>query len=229
MKIIKAVLAVMTGFGLVASGAFAGGQEFSGFLTGYYQDLKPEPGGGHRMHWLKPGTVLVKYDKVMVDPIVFSSTDRSDYEAIDPEQMNELLDNFRKTIVTALRDQYTVVADPGDGVARIRIALTGIEPSNPAISAFTSITPTGFVLSLIKRGATGSWVGSGSTKLEAKVLDSVTDEVILAAADKSTASFRERFSQWGSAHNAFKSWAQWTVKLLAGVRETKGPVLALRP
>jgi hypothetical protein len=86
------------------------------------------------------------------------------------------------------------------------------------ISTITSIFPTGLAVSLVKKGVTGSWAGSGSTSVEAEALDSVTNEVILVSVAKRSASFGERFSRWGSAQKAFKFWAERMVKFLDDTR-----------
>jgi len=60
----------------------------------------------------------------------------------------------------------------------------------------------------LKKGATGSWAGSGATGAEVMALDSMTNDVIIVAQDEKTAGFTERFSKWGSADEAFKFWAE---------------------
>jgi hypothetical protein len=71
---------------------------------------------------------------------------------------------------------------------------------------FTSVVPIGLGISLIKKGATGSWTGSGATQGEVMALDSQTNEVIAVAYDQYTAGFTERFTKWGSGDDAFKYW-----------------------
>jgi hypothetical protein len=106
------------------------------------------------------------------------------------------------------------VAEPGPDVARIRIAITDIKQSRPGVSAVTSIIPVGIGISLIKKGATGGWSGSGETGIEVMVLDSMTSEIVYLAVDQQKAAFESRFSKWGSASDAFKFWSEKAVEYI---------------
>jgi len=133
--------------------------------------------------------------------------------------MKELADEFNRDIVAAFKDKYPIVADPAPDVARIRIAITNIKPSKPGVSAVTSIIPVGIGVSLVKKGATGGWAGSGETGMEVMVLDSMTNEADYLAVDQQKAAFESRFSKWGSASDAFKFWSEKAVEY---IDRTKG-------
>ena len=198
-------LSIALAMSLTACASFS---KQSGFLDGYYKDLKPGPEGGVKERWLKPGVDFSQYDKVMLDSVRFYLAADSEDVGIDPEQMKELSDAFNKELVTALKDKYPIVADPAPGVIRIRIALTGIKQSMPVLSGISSITPPGIVISTTKRLTTGSWAGSGATRAELMMIDPMNnDEVIGVAVDEQAAGFTERFSKLGSANEAFKFWA----------------------
>lgn len=182
-------------------------QAKSGFLDGYYDKLEPGEEGWSKLRWLKPGVDFAKYNAFMVDSVIFFLSDKSAYKGIDGNEAKTLADAFNLEVVNALKDQYPIVSDPGPDVARLRIAITDIEQSNPGLSAVTSVIPVGLGVSLVKKGATDTWVGSGETGWELMVLDSTTNDVIGAAKDKRSAGFSERFSKWGSAEEAFKFWA----------------------
>ena len=193
----------------------------SGFLgnPSIYDLLKPGEAGGHR--WLKPGVDLKKYNKFMVDSVIFFLADKADYKGIDAQEMKELCDEFNKALVAAFKDKLPIVAEPGPNVARVRFAITNVQPSRPGVSAVTSIVPVGLGVSLVKKGATGGWVGSGETAAELMILDTATNEVIAMGAIKRAAQFDERFSKWGSARDAFKFWSEKLVKTIVDVRSEK--------
>lgn len=180
----------------------------AGFLEGYYDKLTPGPEGGVKLRWVKPGVDFAQYNKVMLDSVVFFFADDSEYQGMDPQQLKELADNFNRQIVATLKDRYPVVADPGPDVIRVRFAVTDLKQSRPGISAVTSVVPVGIGISLLKKGATDSWTGSGATGAEFMALDTRTNEVIAAAKDERSAGFTERFTKWGSAEEAFKFWAE---------------------
>ena len=180
----------------------------SGFLDGYYRGLQPGPEGGVKQRWMKPGADFSKYDKVMLDSVRFYLAADSEDLGVDPEQMKELSDAFNKELVNALRDKYPIVSEPAPGVLRIRIALTGIKQSMPVLSGITSVVPVGLAVSIVKKGTTGAWTGSGATRAELMMIDPMNnDEVIGVAVDEQAAGFTDRFSKLGSAEEAFKFWA----------------------
>ena len=205
---VKAVTMVVVGLALIITAGCSSTPKYSGFLGSYENNLQPGPEGGAKMRWLKPGVDFSKYNKLMIDSVVFYFADDSEYKGVDPEFMKEMADKFNKALVDALKDSYPIVADPGPDVARLRVAITGIKQSRPVLSGISSIVPVGIAISVVKRGTTGSWAGSGATSAEFMALDSTTNDVIAVAEDERSAGFTERFSRWGSAEEAFKFWAE---------------------
>jgi len=221
MNTIKVVITVIIGFALAASAGFAGEPKYSGFLGDLYKDLQPGPEDGAKMRWMKPGVMFGKYDRFMVDSVIFFFADDSEYKGIDPNEMKELADKFNQAIVAAFKDKYPIVTEPGPDVARIRIAITGVKANKPGVSAVSSILPIGLAFSLVKKGATGSYSGSGTTSAELEILDTTTNQPIVAAVDEQSASFGDRFKKWESAEEAFKFWAQHIVAFIDNTRGMK--------
>jgi hypothetical protein len=219
--IARVMLAVVTGIVFTVSAAFAGDPLFSGFLgsSSDYGQLTPGPRGGVKLRWVKPGVNFLRYNKFMVDSVIFYLADNADYKGIDPQVMKDMADSFNKELVAAFQGKYPIVDEPGPDVARIRFAITNIKPSKPGISAVTSIVPVGLAVSVAKKGVAGGWSGSGETGVELMVLDSSTNDVIAMAVDQQQAAFTSRFSKWGSATEAFKFW---TERLVAYIDSVKG-------
>jgi hypothetical protein len=183
-------------------------QKPTGFLDGYYKDMTPAPGlEGSWMRWVKPGVDFSKYDKVMLDGVVFYLSPDSQDKGIDPDVMKELADTFNLDMINAVKDKYPVVAEPGPDVMRIKFALTGIKQSRPVLSGATTIIPAGLAISVVRKETTGAWSGSGATGSEVMVIDSITNEVIAVVQTEYIAGFTERYSKYGSAKDAFKFWA----------------------
>ena len=218
---VKLSMVVVVGLAFMLCAGCASTPKESGFLNGYYKDLQPGPKDGAKERWMKPGVDFAKYNKLMVDSVVFYYAENSEDKGIDPEQMRELSDAFNLELVNALKDKYPIVADPGPDVVRLRIALTDVKKSKPVLSAVTSVVPVGLAISLVKKGTAGSWTGSGATSAEMEALDSMTSEVILVARDEQTAGFTERFSKLGSAKDAFKFWAERIRKFMDEARAGK--------
>jgi len=216
---VRTILAVVMGIVLLtftfscastssqSKGATAEAQKL-GFLGDYAQYLQPGPEGGAKMRWLKPGVNFGKYNKVMLDSVIFFFADSSGYKGIDPQALKELADGCDQQVVNVLKGTYPLVGEPGPDVVRIRFAITDLEQSRPGLSAVTTVVPIGLGISIIKKGATGAWTGSGATGAELMAIDSMSGDVIAVAQDKKTAGFTERFSKWGSAEDAFKFWGE---------------------
>jgi hypothetical protein len=213
---IKAIVAVAMAFALVASltsCASTSGSKGAGpsFLGAYEKDLLPGPKDGVKERWLKPGVDFAKYNKVILEHIVFFFADDSENKAIDTSDLNALAEQCDLAIVNAIKDSYPVVTEPGPDVMRIRIAITDLKQNNPTmgvISTVTMVSPIGLGMNLIKKGTTGSWTGSGATSAEMMAIDSMSNEVIGAAKDERSAGFTDRYTKWGSVEEAFKFWGE---------------------
>jgi hypothetical protein len=223
-KVVGAVvfgLAIFAFVTITASSVIAADPATEGFLGEYAKNLAPGPKDGVKMRWLKPGVDFGKYNKVMLESVIFFLSKDSDFKGIDPQEMKELADTFNLQIINALKDKYPIVSEPGPDVLRLRIAVTDIKSSKPGMSAISSVMPVGLGISLIKKGASGSWSGSGSTSAEAMVVDSMTNDVIAVAKDDRSAAFTDRFSKWGSAEESFKFWGERIKLFMDGNRSTK--------
>jgi len=227
--LVREVMAVVMGIALMSfviscastgspSKETAATPETKGFLQGYYQNLEPGPEGGAKMRWLKPGVDFGKYSKIMLDSVIFYFADGSENKGIEPNEMKELADKCNQQIFDALNDTYPIVAEPGPDVVRIRFAITDLKQSSPGLSTVTTILPVGLAISAVKKGAGGSWTGSGATSAEFMALDSMTNEVIAVGQDDKKAGFDERFSKWGSAEAAFGFWAERIKLFMDNVR-----------
>jgi hypothetical protein len=209
---------------LLTSCATSGGkmlaerQNQTGFLKGYYDRLTPGPEGGAKLRWIKPDVDWPRYNYIMLDSVVFFFDDASEYTGIDANELKKLADDFNKALVETLKDDYPIKTDPYIDVLRIRFAITNLQQSHPGLSAVSTVVPVGLAISTLKKGATGSWAGSGATSAEMMALDSMTNDVLAVAQDERSASFGERFSRWGSAEEAFKFWAERVKEYLDNVQ-----------
>jgi hypothetical protein len=144
----------------------------------------------------------------MVDYVIFAFAEEAEYKGIDGDEMKKLADGASLAIANAIKKDFPIVSEPGPDVIRIRTAIVDLKPSKPALSAVTSVVPVGLAVSLVKKGATSAWTGSGATTAEMMVLDSMTNEVLAAGEDQKAAGFTERFTKWGSVEEVFNFWAE---------------------
>lgn len=218
----KKVFMLLMGMMVFAACATTKKESHSGFLSDYYKYLKPGvEEGAPKLMWIKPGVDHTKYKKVMVDYVIFAFADDAEYKGIDANEMKKIADSASLALVNSLKKEFPVVSQPGPDVLRIRTAIVDLRPSRPALSAVTSVTPMGLGISILKKGATDHWTGSGATTAEMMVLDSMTHEVIAAGEDQKEAGFKERFTKWGSVDEAFEFWGERLTKRLVHFTKKK--------
>jgi hypothetical protein len=212
--------------------------QYVGFLSDYSM-LAPATDKSDAMVYRKPGVDLKQYNKIMLDRITIWLKDDAEYKGVDPTEMKALTDYFHEAFVRELGTDYPLVQEPGPGVLRMRIAITNLKQTKPALSVVTLIMPygTGTVADLAAGTATGN-VGHppylGEAAIEAEFLDSVTNEQVAAYVEQrlgkkfdtqgegargAVSNYSKAYSQWGYVKQAFDFWAH---KLRVRLDEIQG-------
>jgi len=223
----KKLLIVLVGLIVLAGCATTTPIKYQGVFVPKEYLGKFEPMDEHSMRWIKPGVDFSKYNKAMIDYVVFALAPDSAYKGIHADEMKQLADAASLALVNAIKEKYEVVSEPGPDVVRIKFAITDLKQSNPAESVITTVLPVGMGISLIKKGAEGEWTGGGLTKGEVIFLDSMTNKPIAAGYGELSASFGERYTKWGEVQDAFKQWGEridkaWTaLKTGKSLKEVK--------
>jgi hypothetical protein len=202
----------------------------TGFLGSDYSLLKAgAPGSGQvaMLAYTNPGANFSSYNKVMISPVTFWADDDSKVSAADQQT---LCDYFYNVLTQAFGKNFTIVSEPGPGVAKLSVALSDATSATPGLRTVSVIVPQAHALNLIKAGLTGTYAFVGSATGEAKLTDSVSGQLLAAWADQrfGTAAVRNATVwQWGDAENAMNFWAGALDQRLAtlGV-QTSTPVAA---
>lgn len=203
-NIMKFSLVLLVSWALMLGIGYAGEKEYSGFLGEYPSFEKGQEGVDLR--WINKDVDFKKYDKIMMDQVVFYFTDA---KGLDPNELKELSDAYHQAFIKEFgSDMFTDT--PGPNVIRIRSAITDLKASHPAISGVTTVMPIGLALSFIKRGTLGGHTGVGSASMEVEFLDSASNERLAAAIDKRPGDKLEGLSKWKAAEAAFEFWAKRT-------------------
>lgn len=192
---------------LLAGCAAAPQATHSGFLRDY-PPFQPGPSDGVDLVYTKPGVDLSNYRRIMVDEVRFYLKKDAAYQGIQADELTELTESFHHAVFENLGSAYPVVAEPGADVLRIRLAITDIEPSKPAMTGVTAVMPVGLAISTVKRGVTGSHTGVGGASMEAEFLDSMTNEQLVAGIDTFNGSKISGFTKLGATKEAFEFWAK---------------------
>lgn len=203
---LKGLVMVLAGF-LLYGCASAPKETPSGFLQTYPQFQAGPPEGVDQVY-TKPGMDLSKYRRVMVDEAQFFLSKDAASHGLQASELKELSDTFHRAIFEALGNAYPLVTEPGTDVLRIRLAITNIETSNPAMSGITTVLPVGLAVSVAKKATTGGHTGVGGASMEVEFLDSMTNERLVAAIDTFNGSKMSGFSKLGATKEAFEFWAK---------------------
>lgn len=181
----------------------------SGFL-GDYSDFQPDPRGSEALVYLKPDLDLARYDAVIIDPVVVALSAEAASRPVDPAQLAALANYFHDALRIALRGAYPVVAEPGDGVLRLRVALTDVIPTRPALNTLGTLLLPARLASAAKRAVTGTDLFVGEVAIEAELVDSQTDLRLMALVDRKAGDkfhLKEGTTTWGHVAKAFRQWA----------------------
>jgi len=181
--------------------------ETSGFL-GSYANFKPSSEDQPNLVYLNPARDLRQYNKVLIDHVVVYFNPESKNKGVDPVQLNQLTQYFHQAIVDALKDRYPIVDRPGEGVLRIRTAITDVEPGSPVKGAAATIIPVGATISIIKKSTTGSNMAVGRASMEIELLDSLSSVRLAAAIDRREGGTKVVSGKWAAIEEAFNYWAQ---------------------
>ncbi len=181
----------------------------TGFLTDY-DSLAPAP---ERQVWgvpdpidleLAPGGVAGRYDSVWIDPVVYREVEGAGHH---PTEANarKLERDFTRILTKVLGERFRVVDAPGPRTARVRAAITEVDPERPWVNVLTLIllVPTDM----------------GGISGEFEIVDSISGErqVALTAVREGTPFLvLECFTRYGHAKHGMKKWAKELRSILAG-------------
>lgn len=146
----------------------------SGFLDNY---SKMEPSAEIKGLWVEKHSYksIGDYSKFMVDPVVVYFIPEKFTDKVNPKRVGvnakklaELTEYFREEIIKALEGHnYPIVDKAGEGVLRLRIAVTDVNANLPILNVYGYQTVTG--------------IGLGSASMEGEAIDSMTNERIFSS------------------------------------------------
>lgn len=139
-----------------------------GFLSDYSK-LKPVDGIDGTLRFIDTSADLRPYSKVMIDPVQIFTNPSPDYQGLQPDALKRMTDAFQTAFVGALVGGYQVVNTPGPDVLRIRLAITGVQPTKPDLGV-TDFIPIKAIFN-VARSAAGEAPKVAEISAEIEVLD----------------------------------------------------------
>jgi hypothetical protein len=182
----------------------------SGFLGSDYSLLTAgAPGSGQeaQLAYTNPSANFTSYSAIMIAPVTFWGDKDSNLSAADQQT---LCNYFYNVLKQDFGKNFTLVDQPGPGVAKLTVAMTDATSAIPVLRTISLIVPQARALATIKEGLTGTYAFVGSATGEAKLTDSVNGQLLAAWSDKrfGSGAFKNvTVWQWGDADNAMNYWA----------------------
>jgi uncharacterized protein DUF3313 len=180
------------------------------FLGDDYSLLTPPTEGSDQQAMLRytnPNVNWGNYNAIIIAPVSFWAVDDSKVSA--PDQQT-LCNYFDKVLIKDLGKNFTIVDQPGPGVAKLSAALIDATSAVPVLRTISLVSPQARALSLIKMAATGTYPFVGSAQGAGKLTDSVSGELLEAWADKQMGGASLKSVDvfwWGDAENAMDYWS----------------------
>ena len=104
--------------------------------------------------YLKPGSDLRAYNSLIIESLGFMERDASGaWNLLVSDEKDKIDVYFRQAMVDALREKnIAVVTQPGPGVARLRVAVTGLEQVKPGFKV-RDLIPVRMVINVARLAA----------------------------------------------------------------------------
>ena len=201
---VVASLLLITG---CASSKQARSVEHEGYLVDHSILVKGEKGEA-LLRYPNPDRDLESYNKIMLDPILFSQPDNASPAQL--ADLQKLANNFYTYLYQELEKDYTMVRAAEPGAMRIQIAILNAQKSNVVTNTVSSVSPIGMGVSVTKDFVTGKSVGVGEITAELKATDAVTGELLGAAVDRRVGGKNPNsiIDTWADANAAMEYWAK---------------------
>ena len=168
------------------------------------------------LRYFNPNAQWTNYHQIMIPPVTFWAGDDTKVSASDQQAVTTY---FHSALVEAFSKKMTVVDAPGPGVMELQVAIDDIETATPVLRSVSMIIPQMRALGLLKYTATGTYAFVGGAQAEAKLIDSVTGQVLWAGVDRRVGGGSIKTAavwQLGDAENAMDTWAQLAADRVSG-------------
>ena len=193
----------------------------TGFLGPYYDLLKPGKDGQVALVYFRPNTQWSRYTKVLIEPVQF--WDAVGDTTVSASDQHMLTAYFYNILKAELSKNFTIAEEPGPDTLLVQVALNDATGAVPILRSISVVIPQARVLNFVQSLATGSYAFVGSAEAQAKISDSMTDQVLAAGADKRLGGMQIASAaqwQWGDAEKVMKYWAEKIATRLQELKST---------
>lgn len=143
--------------------------------------LQPGGPGQAALRYINPNVNWSRYTRLIIQPVSFWGSAPSQADAAVQQDMCNYLYN---ALVTRLGREIQIVNRPGPNTMVLRVALTDVTASDPALRTVSVVVPQARLLSLAGSELTGQQPFAGSAQAEGEVTDSSTGQRLAAFVDR---------------------------------------------
>jgi len=162
--------------------------DYSGYLGDYTKLVAVETEDGELLRWLNDDMKAGKYTKYLIEPVTFyPQADITNFTPAQKTQLELMTKTFTESLTASISKEVDVVKQPGPGVARVQLAITGFNQENKGMAAYEAV-PIAAIISGIKV-ATNTRGQVIVFSIENKITDSVSNEVIGLAVRKAVSEY----------------------------------------
>lgn len=157
-------------------------EQFSGYLTDYSKLKQVDTVSGNgSLRWISNKIHSKKYHSIIIDKSIYYPKPKPTGQ-VSASLMRHLSWSLDTSLSSAARGSFKVVSQPGEGVLRIKPAITGVVHETEGMQA-VEILPVALVLGLGKMAA-GTRDQDVEVYLEVAVTDSQTGELLATVVRK---------------------------------------------
>ncbi|MCG6900023.1 MAG: DUF3313 domain-containing protein [Gammaproteobacteria bacterium] len=178
--IVLGAVLLLAGYG----SAGADERQYSGFINDYsgLQETT-DPEGDHFLRMVSPSLTPENYHALIIEKVQFYPQPKPS-EKVSQSTLDDIVAYLNTELEARLAEKVQVTDKAGPGVARLRIAVTGVGAKAEDLKPYQFI-PIALVLTTAKRAATGT-PEDAKLYVEAEVTDSVNGERLLVSVRKGT-------------------------------------------
>ena len=182
--------------------------ETTDFLHDYYLIKEAGEDDALLSYW-KKGVNWVSYKKIMLAPISIKKTPDSSLNKMTHADRYRLVEFLEYQLQEALKNRFRLVNKPDKDTLLAQYAITDSEAMALLSDTFSAIYPQPHVVSALKPVVSGTDAFLEKAKIEGKIMDSTTGELLMASADARAGgkNLDGNFDNWKDTQHGYKYWA----------------------
>ena len=181
----------------------------SGFLGADAAKLHQGGKGEPALFYRQPNVNWASYTRLMLDPVTFWRPPDAHDQGMSHADAQTLANYFYNLIYQTFAQELDMVQTPQPHTLRAKVAITKAEPSHVVLDVVSTVVPQLHAVSALDRLVTGKPAFVGAVRIEVKVTDATTGELLYASVAERVGGKSldaEHFKAWGDVEQALQFW-----------------------